>query len=192
MREVILNIWTPINAKPSSPITKRKTHEKISASHLRQLLSCIQEGLSVRVTAQKLGISKSAVSHLSHITLSYGGIEKLAQLKTLSDSWLLDHFYSTNIKAHQKPDWADIHKKCVRRNVTIKLLYDAYKSQAIRQTYTYTSFCRRYNEWRKAADLALLAAMFKPFQVNAWRLISAATSLNRLVLTVMFSLHGYL
>ena len=118
----------------------------VSASHLRQLLNCNQEGLSVRITAQKLGISKSAVSHLSHVALSYGGIEKLVQLSTLSNVRLLDRFYPPNVKTQQEPDWADIHKKYARRNITLKLLYDAYKSHAIGRAYTYTSFSRRYNK----------------------------------------------
>ena len=105
--------------------------KKVSASHLRQLLNCIQEGLSVRTTTQKLGIPKSAVSHLSHVALSYGGIQELVQLSTLSDVRLLDHFYPPNVKTHLEPDWADIHKKYARRNVTLKLLYDTYKPQAI-------------------------------------------------------------
>ena len=77
------------------------------------------------------------------------------KLSTLSDVRLLDHFCPPNVKTHQKPDWADIHKKYARRNVTLKLLYDAYKSQAIGRAYTYTSFCRRYNEWRKNNGLGV-------------------------------------
>jgi transposase-like protein len=38
---------------------------KFPVSLLRQLLGCMQDGLSIRVTAQKLGISKSSVSLLS-------------------------------------------------------------------------------------------------------------------------------
>lgn len=38
---------------------------KFPVSLLRQLLGCMQDGLSILVTAQKLGISKSSVSFLS-------------------------------------------------------------------------------------------------------------------------------
>lgn len=38
---------------------------KFAVPLLRQLLGCMQDGLSIRVTAQKLGISKSSVSFLS-------------------------------------------------------------------------------------------------------------------------------
>lgn len=37
----------------------------------------------------------------------------------------------------------------------IKLMYDAYKSQLARHAYTYTSFCRRYAEWRQANGLGV-------------------------------------
>lgn len=34
-------------------------------------------------------------------------------------------------------------------------MYDAYKSQLARHAYTYTSFCRRYAEWRQANGLGV-------------------------------------
>ena len=51
---------------------------KFPVSLLRQLHGCMQDGLSIRVTAQKLGISKSSVSFLSQTALSHGGIAKWA------------------------------------------------------------------------------------------------------------------
>ncbi len=46
--------------------------KKFPVSLLRQLLGCMQDGLSIRVKAQKLGISKSSVSLLSQTALSHG------------------------------------------------------------------------------------------------------------------------
>lgn len=53
---------------------------------LRQLLACMQDSLSIRVTAQKLGISKSSVSFLSQTALSHGGSAKVAELIQLPDT----------------------------------------------------------------------------------------------------------
>lgn len=118
---------------------------KFPVSLLRQLLGCMQDGLSIRVTAQKLGISKSSVSFLSQTALSHGGRAKVAELIQLPDTQLLETFYPPTTKAYQEPDWVEVHKKLTRRNATLKLLYDAYKSQVVRRAYTYTSFCRRYS-----------------------------------------------
>lgn len=128
---------------------------KFPVSLLRQLLDSMQDGLSIRVTAQKLGISKSSVSFLSQTALSHGGGAKVAELIQLPDTQLLETFYPPTAKAYQEPDWVEVHKKLARRNVTLKLLYDAYKSQVVRRAYTYTSFCRRYTEWRQANGLGV-------------------------------------
>lgn len=99
---------------------------------LRQLLGCMQDGLSIRVTAQKLGISKSSVSLLSQTALSHGEA-KVAESIQLPDTQLLETFYPPTTKAYQEPDWVEVHKKLARRNVTLKLLYDACKSQVVRR-----------------------------------------------------------
>ena len=122
---------------------------------LRQLLGCMQDGLSIRVTAQKLGISKPSVSLLSQTALSHGGGANVAELIQLPDTHLLETFYPSTTKAYQEPDWVEVHKKLARRNVTLKLLYDAYKSLVVRRPYTYTSFCRRYSEWRQTNGLGV-------------------------------------
>lgn len=128
---------------------------KFPVSLLRQLLDSMQDGLSIRVTAQKLGISESSVSFLSQTALSHGGRAKVAELIQLPDTQLLETFYPPTAKAYQEPDWVEVHKKLARRNVTLKLLYDAYKLQVVRRAYTYTSFCRRYSEWRQANGLGV-------------------------------------
>jgi len=115
----------------------------------------MQDSLSIRVTAQKLGIPKSSVSFLSQTALSHGGSAKVDELIQLPDTQLFETFYPPTTKAYQEPDWVEVHKKLARRNVTLKLLYDAYKSQVIRRAYTYTSFCRRYSEWRQANGLGV-------------------------------------
>ena len=165
---------------------------KFPVSLLRQLLGCMQDGLSIRVTAQKLGISKSSVSHLSQTALSHGGSAKVAELLQLPDTQLLETLSPSTTKAYQEPDWVEVHKKLARRNVTFKLLYDAYKSQVVRRPYTYTSFCRRCSECGKPTALAYPTAMSKPFPVSAWRLTSPATASSGLIRTVRYNVRGCL
>ena len=87
---------------------------KFPVSLLRQLLGCMQDGLSIRVTAQKLGISKSSVSLLSQTALSHGGGANVAELIQLPDTQLLETFYPSTTKAYQEPDWVEVHKKLAR------------------------------------------------------------------------------
>ena len=84
---------------------------KLPVSLLRQLLGCMQDGLSIRVTAQKLGISKSSVSLLSHTAISHGGGTNVAELIQLSDTQLLKTSYPSTTKAYQEPDWVEVHTK---------------------------------------------------------------------------------
>lgn len=128
---------------------------KFPVSLLRQLLGCMQDGVSIRVTAQKLGIPKSSVSLLSQTALSHGGGSNVAELIQLPNTQLLETFYPSTTKAYKEQDWVEVHKKLARRNVTLKLLYDAYKSHVVIRPYTYTSFCRRYSEWRQPNGLGV-------------------------------------
>ena len=64
---------------------------------LRQLLGCMRDGLSIRVTAQKLGIPKSTVSFLFQMVLSHGEA-KVAQSIQLPDTQLLETFYPPTTK----------------------------------------------------------------------------------------------
>lgn len=95
------------------------------------------------------------MSLLSQTALSHGGGANVAELIQLPDTQLLETFYPSTTKAYQKPDWVEVHKKLARRNVTLKLLYDVYKSQVVRRPYTYTSFCRRYSEWLQTNGLGV-------------------------------------
>ncbi len=79
----------------------------------------------------------------------------MAELIQLPDTQLLETFYPPPTKAYQELDWVEVHKKLARRNVTLKLLYVAYKSQVVSRAYTYTSFCRRYAEWRQVKGLGV-------------------------------------
>ena len=51
---------------------------KFPVSLLRQMLGCMQDGLPIRVTAQKFWIAKSSLCHLSQMELGRGrGISNL-------------------------------------------------------------------------------------------------------------------
>ena len=114
----------------------------------------MQNSRTICVTAQKLGIPKSTVSFLFQMALSHGEA-KVAESIQLPDTQLMETFYPPTTKAYQEPDWVGVHKKLARRNVTLKLLYDIDKSQVVRSAHTYTSFCRRYSEWRQTNGLGV-------------------------------------
>lgn len=81
---------------------------------LRQLLGCMQDGLSICVTAPKLRISKSSVGFLSQTALSHGGGAEVAELLQLPDTQLLETVYLPTTKAYHEPDWGEVHKNVKR------------------------------------------------------------------------------
>ena len=121
---------------------------KLPAATLRALASLVLQGLASRAIASQLGLSKTTINNLA-ARIQSGTQEQRQQLAHMPDSVLLEFFYPPIVKAKEEPDWIDIHKKLYRRGVTLTLLYKQYKAQAVRETYNYASFCRRYGEWRK-------------------------------------------
>lgn len=149
---------------------------KFPVSLLRQLLGCMQDGLSIRVTAQKLGISKSSVSFLSRTALSHGGRAKVAELIQLLDTQLLETFYPPTTKAYQEPDWVEVHKSwpdgmprsnCCTTPISLK------SSDVHTPTLP---FVAATPSGAKPTALAYPTATSKSSPVSAWRLTSSATT----------------
>lgn len=160
---------------------------------LRQLLGCMQDGLSIRVTAQKLWISKSSVSLLSQTALSHGGGAIEAELLQLTDTQLLETFYPPTTKAYQELDWVEVHKKLARRNATLKLCCTTPISHKSSDVHTPTlPFVAATPSGAKPTVLACPTAMSKPSPVSAGRLTSPATTSSGLILTVTYNVRGCL
>ena len=70
------------------------------------------------------------------------------QLLTLSDQERFNLVYPPSPCARTEPDWAHINTQLKRKNVTLRLLFHRYLDQASESPYNYSSFCRRFAQWK--------------------------------------------
>ena len=57
-------------------------------------------------------------------------------------------------EARAQPDWVVVHREMKRKDMTLLLLWDEYKS-AHPNGYQYTTFCRHYKVWRNRLDVVM-------------------------------------
>ena len=121
--------------------------KKFTPSELRAILRGLDQNQSQRAISRKLGISKDSAGRIAEIIAKNG--EVAANLLDYPDEALLAYFYSTSVSPFVEPDWADIHRKSSRRGVTLLKVYEEYKRHTPGKPYSYPTFCKHYNTWRK-------------------------------------------
>lgn len=128
--------------------------KKHSVHQVRAVLAALAHGLSYRQAERKTQVSKTSISRIDNVCsrsqLSY------QELLKLDDNELANAVYPPELGSYTEPNWEAIHKQLRRKNVTLRLLYERYTAEATRYTYNYTSFCRRYTQWKR--DNGILAA----------------------------------
>ena len=113
------------------------------------ILAGLQQGLSYRKIQNLYGSSKSTIARISE-RLSQNGLS-IQDALSMSDEELKAFFYVPQTSSQIEPDWSRVHKKLQQKSVTLILLYQDYaqRSDGLGEIYTYSSFCRRYNEWKQ-------------------------------------------
>ena len=158
---------------------------------LRQLLGSMQDGLSIRVTAQKLGISKSSVSFLSQTALSHGGSAKVDELESIARHAAIGDFLPadhegvprTRLGRSSQKNWpvGMSRSNCCTTPISHK------SSDAHTPTLPFVAVTQSGG---KPTALAYPTATSKSSPVNAWRLTSPATTSSGLILTVTYNVRG--
>lgn len=131
--------------------------KSITVDILLAVLAGLKGGLSFRQIQKQCGASKSTVGRIS---------ERLAQVGlSAQDALELDDdsrqalFYPPKARAIVEPDWDRVHSRCKQKSVTLLLMYEDYQQRAegLGSIYTYSSFCRRYSEWKRDNGIASLS-----------------------------------
>lgn len=120
--------------------------KKLSSQTLRSILAGLNEELPYSQIAQRAQTSKASVSRIVRALDQSGKSTK--QLLTLCDNELFNLIYPPTPCARTEPNWADINTQLKRKNVTLRLLFQRYLQQAGISHYNYSSFCRRYAQWK--------------------------------------------
>src|SRR5262245_9894301 len=53
------------------------------------------------------------------------------------------------------PDFATIHQELQRKEVTLQLLWEEYRTSSVGPHYSYAQFCARYRAWRQTLNRSL-------------------------------------
>lgn len=121
--------------------------KRLSSSQLRKVLSGLVAGQPYREIAEQVQINKSTVGRvMSAASQSGKGVKALLEL---DDNELINAVYPPEPGSREEPDWMAIHKQLQRKNVTLRMLFNRYTAEATKETYNYSSFCRRYDQWRR-------------------------------------------
>ncbi len=121
--------------------------KKLPSFLLRQVLEQLDLKSSYRDIERITGVSRSSISRVMMAVVNYDS--EPSKLLKLDDNALVNAIYPVAPNKQAEPDWQLIHKKLSRRSVTMVMLYEQYVKDADGKTFTYTSFCRRYNQWKK-------------------------------------------
>lgn len=136
--------------------------KNLSITSIIEILTGLSQGLSYRKIQQQYGASKSSVARIA-TKLSSATISATQALK-LTDSELQELIYPSEETTNIDPDWDKIHKKVTTTKLTLLQLYEAYfesNHATGLETYTYSSFCRRYKEWKRMLGIHDLAGNFE-------------------------------
>ncbi len=122
--------------------------QKHQTEHIRAVLQALDENMSYREIEAWLHISKTAAGRIRTAAVNSG--LSTQELCGLDDEELQKIFYPPTGKVRVDPDWEQVHSLLKRKKVTLQMLFAEYEKQAEGETYTYASYCRRYNEWKQA------------------------------------------
>ena len=131
--------------------------KSIPLNILSDILIGLKDGLSYREIQKQYGASKSTVARISE-RLSQAGLSAQEAI-SLDEVELQALFYPPRENTLIEPDWQKIHNKLQQRKVTLLLMYEDYEQQAegLGHIYTYSSFCRRYNDWKRINGISSLS-----------------------------------
>ena len=131
--------------------------KSIPLNILSDILIGLKDGLSYREIQKQYGASKSTVARISE-RLSQAGLSAQEAI-SLDEVELQALFYPPREKTLIEPDWQKNHNKLQQRKVTLLLMYEDYEQQAegLGHIYTYSSFCRRYNDWKRINGISSLS-----------------------------------
>lgn len=118
--------------------------QKHQTEHIRAVLQALDENMSYREIEAWLHISKTAAGRIRTAAVNSG--LSTQELCGLDDEDLQKIFYPPTGKVRVDPDWEQVHSLLKRKKVTLQMLFAEYEKQAEGETYTYASYCRRYNE----------------------------------------------
>ena len=129
---------------------------KLATEKLRQVIRLIHDDShSNRVIGMTVGVSPNTVKNVRDL-LRYNH-KNWDDLKELDNETLDKILWGETKKPairKPQPDWSLVHEELKKRDVTLELLWDEYRS-AVPNGVSYAQFTRNYRVWLKRCKLSL-------------------------------------
>ncbi len=129
---------------------------KLPTEKLRQVIRLIHdESNSNRVIGITVGVSPNTVKNVRDLLRH--NHKTWDDLKSLDNDALDKTLWGETKKAavrKPQPDWSLIHEELKKRDITLELLWDEYRS-AVPDGVSYAQFTRNYRTWQKRCKLSL-------------------------------------
>ena len=129
---------------------------KLPTEKLRQVIRLIHDDShSNRVIGMTVGVSPNTVKNVRDL-LRYNH-KNWDDLKELDNETLDKILWGETKKPairKPQPDWSLVHEELKKRDVTLELLWDEYRS-AVPDGVSYAQFTRNYRTWQKRCKLSL-------------------------------------
>ena len=131
--------------------------KSIPTDTLVGILTGLSDGLSFRRIQKQYGSSKTTVGRIAERLAQAGMSAKDALALDVNSRQAL--FYPPKHSTLIEPDWERVHGKVTQQKATLLQMYEDYqrRCQGLGSVYTYSSFCRRYSEWKRINGIASLA-----------------------------------
>ena len=145
--------------------------ERLAMRDVKKLFHLRYElGISVRQTAESLGVGKSTIFDYE-LRAKKSGLTSYEQIETLTTDQLMQKLFPTE-ESHSNlsdtgqtkkyivdqrpiPNWAEFHHQLTKnKNLTRALLWEEYKKENP-NGYQLTRFCTLYSEWKKTLSLSM-------------------------------------
>jgi transposase len=125
---------------------------------VREIIRLSETGASQREIAAVLKLPKTTVQNYQKLAKLYG--LKYAEIKEKPDAELKAVLKKSNPGQERKevkePDYGEVATELKsRKGVTLALLWEEWMNRTLLPNYSYSTFCRRYNEWHKSQKVSL-------------------------------------
>ena len=132
---------------------KRKREGVLNMQRVREILRLVAQGLNQSEIATASGASRAAVQ--DYLRRAEAHSVTYEEAKGLTDEALMERLGKQKPGRHtatvnSEPDFARLDTELERKGMTLALLWQEWSQDHPGSHYSYSTFCRRFNRYRRA------------------------------------------
>lgn len=143
---------------------KKKREGVLNMLRVREILRLSEEGLSQTEIATASGASRATVQ--DYLRRAEARAVSYREAKALSDDALMERLGKQKPGRHVvavdlEPNFGELDRELERKGMTLALLWQEWSQSHPGSHYSYSTFCRRFNRYRRATRITL-RQQFRP------------------------------